>query len=283
MTLALAATCALLLGAVDYLSGVTLRRDGRHEAALSYTALGSLVGLVLVLASWPLARPEHVARADVLWAVAAGVSIGMALPLLMVAMARGPMAIVAPVIGLVSLAVPAVAGPILGDVLTGWDVVGLLLALPAAGLVATLPESDATEGAASAAVALSLLAGTLLGSAAIFFGRTGQESGIGPAVVAQMTATLLLLVSVVVTGRMVRLRRSGVVPAVAMGVLNVLAVLSSVLAFQRGPVSVVAAIIGMGPGVTVVLAWLVAHERIGRRQMMGFALGSVAVVLFAVG
>jgi drug/metabolite transporter (DMT)-like permease len=283
MTIGLAATCALLLGVVDYLSGVTLRRDGRHDAALSYAALASIVGLLVVVASWPLARPEHMTRADVIWAIAAGVSIGSALPLLMVAMARGPIAVVAPVIGLMSLAVPAIAGPLLGDVLTRWDVVGVLLALPAAALVATLPESDVSDGAVSAAVVLAMIVGALLGSAAVFFGRTGEESGIGPAVVAQVTTALFVLVSGVITGRLVRLRRSGITAAVAMGILNVLAVLSSVLAFQRGPVSVVAAIIGMAPGVTVVLAWFVVHERIGRRQILGFALGAVAVVLFAIG
>jgi drug/metabolite transporter (DMT)-like permease len=283
MTFALAATCALLLGVVDYLAGVTLRHDGRHEAALSYTALASAVGLLVVLAILPLVLPEHVARADIMWAIAAGLSIGIALPLLMLAMARGPIAIVAPVIGLMSLAVPAIAGPMLGDMLTRWDVIGVLLALPAAALVATVSESDRSGGAVPSTVALATLVGGLLGAAAVFFGRTGEESGIGPAVVAQVTATVLLVVSGVVSGRLVRLRRSGVTPAVAMGVLNVLAVLSSVLAFQRGPVSVVAAIIGMAPGVTVVLAWLVVHERIGRRQLIGFGLGAVAVVLFAMG
>ncbi|MGA9594658.1 MAG: hypothetical protein WBV06_00760, partial [Acidimicrobiia bacterium] len=173
MTFALAATCALLLGVVDYLAGVTLRHDGRHEAALSYTALASAVGLLVVLAILPLVLPEHVARADIMWAIAAGLSIGIALPLLMLAMARGPIAIVAPVIGLMSLAVPAIAGPMLGDMLTRWDVIGVLLALPAAALVATVSESDRSGGAVPSTVALATLVGGLLGAAAVFFGRTG--------------------------------------------------------------------------------------------------------------
>lgn len=283
MALTLAVGCALLVGVADFLAGVTLRRDGRHSAALAYTAAGSTVGVVIVVAALPLARPEHLAGADVAWAMAAGGCLGVALPLLMLGMARGPIAIVAPVIGLMSLAVPAAAGPLLGDRLSSFDVGGLILALPAAALVATPVDGPRGGPDVLPAVALATLVGGLLGAAAVFFGQTNEASGIGPAVVAQVTATALLLAVGALSGRLVRLRRAAVGPAVAVGALSVLAAASSVLAFQRGPVAVVAAVIGMAPGITVGLAWLVSHERIGRLQAVGFTLGAVAVVLFALG
>lgn len=283
MALSLAVACALLVGVADYLAGVTLRRDGRHAAALAYTAMGSAVGVVILAAALPLARPEHLAGADVAWAIGAGACFGIALPLLMLGMARGPIAIVAPVIGLMSLAVPAVVGPLLGDNLTGFDIVGLILALPAAAMVASPPDGRRGGPDVLPAVALATLVGGLLGAAAICFGQTSEASGIGPAVVAQVTATVLLLVVGALSGRLMRLRGPAVRPAVAVGVLSVLAAASSVLAFQRGPVAVVAAVIGMAPAVTVGLAWLVTHERIGPLQGIGFTLGATAVVLFALG
>ena len=88
---------AVALGVADYLAGATLRSDGRQQAALTYTAVATGVGALVALLAVPIARPEAFTAPDVLWAMAAGVAIGIALPLLMVGMARGPMAIVAPV------------------------------------------------------------------------------------------------------------------------------------------------------------------------------------------
>ena len=282
MAVTLAVLCAVLLGVADYLAGVTLRVDGRQQAALTYTALGLAAGIVVAFGAWPLVRPEQVGQSDILWAIAAGFSLGLALPLLMIAMARGPIAIVAPVLGLVSLIVPAFVGPILGDHLARLDVIGLLLALPAAALVASVPGGRRESGVLPA-VALATLVGALLGMVAVCFGQTGEASGIAPAIVAEVTASLLLALAAGATGRLVRLRRRAVVPALGVGILTVLSILSSVLAYQRGPVAVVAAVIGMAPGVTVMLAWLVARERIGRWQAIGFGLGTVAVMLFAFG
>ncbi len=283
MVLTLAITSAVSLGVADYLAGVTLRRDGRTDAALSYTTIASMLGSVFVLAALPLAPPEAFGRADLGWAIAAGIAFGVALPLLMVGMARGPIALVAPVFGLVSLAVPAIVGPLLGDELSQAEFFGLLLAFPAAGLVAITPHRTEDAMPVGQALLLASAVGALLGAAAVFFGRTATDSGIGPAVVAQITATALLFGTGIVSGRLLRPRRQGLGPAAGVGTLSALAVLLSVLAYQRGPVAIVAAVIGLAPGPAVLLAWLLISERINRLQLLGFAFGVAAVVLFAVG
>ncbi|MEA2003047.1 MAG: DMT family transporter [Actinomycetota bacterium] len=283
MVLSLAIASALALGVADYLGGVTLRRDGRDQVALTYAAVGALIGVVVVIASVPIAPPDNFASSDVLWSVAAGVSFGLALPLLMIGMARGPIAVVAPVLGLVSLAVPAIVGPILGDQLSGLEVIGLLLALPATVMVAASPQASSTGLPIPRALLLATVTGALLGSAAVFFGQTSQDSGVGPAVVAQVIATVLIFGMAATTGRLVRPTRFALRPALLVGVLSGLAVLLSVLAYQRGPVAIVAAVIGLAPGPTIVLAWLLVDERISRTQAAGFVLGVAAVVLFAFG
>ena len=271
------------LGVADFVAGATVRRDSRPNAAMVYTAIAAGTGAIVALLTLPIARPEVFATADVFWAMGAGVSIGIALPLLMVGMGRGPMAIVAPVIGLTSLAVPAIVGPLLGDVLSGLEVAGLLLAFPATALVAMSPHRSDHALPVPRALAIAALSGSLLGTSAVFYGRTATESGIGPGVVSQVTATLLLLGIGLVSRRLIRPTRSALPLAVWVGVLSGFATLTSVLAYQRGPVSIVAAIIGLAPGPAVVLAWLVANERIGRLQIIGFAVGVLAVILFAIG
>ena len=283
MVLSFAIASAISLGIADYLAGVTLRRDGRTNSVITYTLISSLLGVAVVVAAIPLARPEEFTGADFGWAVAAGLVVGLAMPLLMIGMGRGPIAVVAPVLALASMAVPAIVGPLVGDDLSRLELGGLLVAFPAAALVAT--SSHTSEGGFSSmhAVAIGALAGALLGCAGIFFGQTSPDSGIAPGVVSQATATLLLLAIALSSRRLVRPKRDALIPDVAVGVLTALAVLLSVLAYQLGPVAVVAAVIALAPGPTILLAWLVAKEKIGHLQLVGFTLGAVSVVLFALG
>ena len=71
MVLGLAIASAVSLGVADYLAGVTLRRDGRTHSALTYTLLSSLVGVFVVVAAIPLARPGEFTALDAGWGVAA--------------------------------------------------------------------------------------------------------------------------------------------------------------------------------------------------------------------
>lgn len=283
MVLSLAIASALSLGVADYLAGATLRRDGRTESALVYTAIGAVFGAFLVFVALPLAPPDGFTRADLLWSIAAGLALGMALPLLMIGMARGPMSVVAPVLGLVSLAVPAIAGPLLGDRLSASEVAGLLLAFPAAGLVSLSDTESAHAAPIPPAIAFAAAAGMLFGSSAVFFGQTSTGSGIAPGVIAQSTAAILLLSAIIVMRKIMRPRREAVLPAISVGVLTALAVFLSVLAYQRGPVAIVAAVIGLAPGPTVLMARLLAGEKVAWIQMVGLGLGAAAVILFAAG
>lgn len=283
MVLGLAIASALSLGIADYLAGATLRRDGRFDTALVYTTIGAVFGAVVVLATLPFAPPEEFTRSDLAWSVAAGIAVGGAMPLLMVGMARGPMAVVAPVVGLVSLGVPAIIGPIVGDQLSGLEITGLLIAFPAAGLVSLSNHEPEGSVSISQAVLIAVAAGALFGSSAVFFGQTSTASGIAPGVAAQLTTTVLLLSVTVVSGRMVRPKTEAVWLAAGVGVLTAIAVFLSVLAFQRGPVAVVSAVIGLAPGPAVLLARFLVHEEIRRVQLIGFLLGVGAVMLFALG
>jgi drug/metabolite transporter (DMT)-like permease len=53
------------------------------------------------------------------------------------------------------------------------------------------------------------------------------------------------------------------------------------LAVRRGLISLVAPVASLYPAMTVVLARLVLHERIGRQRLAGLALGLVGLALIA--
>lgn len=283
MVLALAIASSLSLGIADYTAGVALRRDGRDHAALTYTTAAFAVGLVVVLVALPAAPIEVFTNRDIGWSIGAGAAFGLSLPLLMIGMGRGPITVVAPVLGLTSLAVPAIAGPLLGDSLSAMEITGLLITFPAAAMIASAPHSSKNALSTTQAVLLAVVAGGLLGSSAVFFGRTSTESGIGPGVVAQLTGFLLLAAIGAATRTLVKPQRRALEAGAVVGLLSGVSVVMSVLAYQRGSVAIVAAVIGLAPGSTVLLAWLLLKERITIIQAGGFFLGVAAVILFAVG
>ena len=66
-----------------------------------------------------------------------------------------------------------------------------------------------------------------------------------------------------------------------MGLIDIGAVISIVIAFQRGNVAVVAAMLGFAPVTTMTLAWRVYNESVRRWQWVGAAMAAAAIILFA--
>ena len=56
-----------------------------------------------------------------------------------------------------------------------------------------------------------------------------------------------------------------------------------VVAVRRELAVVVAPVASLAPGMTVVLAWRVLHERIGRSQLVGLGVAGLGLVLIASG
>jgi drug/metabolite transporter (DMT)-like permease len=71
--------------------------------------------------------------------------------------------------------------------------------------------------------------------------------------------------------------------ALGAGGLDVLATTLLLVALRRGLAVVVAPVASLAPGMTVVLAWRVQRERIGRAQAVGLGLAGVGLVLIAAG
>ena len=76
-----------------------------------------------------------------------------------------------------------------------------------------------------------------------------------------------------------RVSIGGVVP----GVLGTIATLLFLLATQTGLLTVAAVVTSLYPALTVLLAALVLHERIGRTQGVGLGLALACVALVAAG
>ena len=282
MPIFLAGLASSLLGCADYFAGMGSRRTAHRGAALSIAWMASAVGVVVAGAYLLLFPAEAFTRADLMWSLAAGVFGAGARPLLYMSMERGPVVVASPTIGVLSLVVPAVIGPLTGSPLGALETLGVLIAVPAVVLIVAegrLPSPRAVTG--SPVFAIAAAAGGLIGLMAVCLGRIAPEAEASPALVIQLLSLLLIPLIAVRFGGMAPgnadLRRF----ALLVGVIDIIAIIASTIAFQRGNVAVIAAIMGFAPAVTIALAWRIDGEHVRGWQWLGAALAAVSILLFA--
>ncbi len=273
---------AALLGIGDFFGGVGGRRVDHPGAVVSIAWVASCVGTTVAGLFVLVFRPADFGRTDFYWTLVATLFAATARPLLYLAMERGPMAVVAPVFSLVSLAVPAVVGPLTGDALGGAELVGVVLAIPAVLLIVSdgrLPTSRTLWS--GEALALGCIVGGLLGCLSLAFAQISPDAGAMPAFLTQLGAVAIIPLFSRPIRPMASLSRDVRRFGVLVGLIDIGAVISIVIAFQRGNVAVVAAVLGFAPATTMALAWRVYGEAVRRWQWVGAALGAVAIILFS--
>ncbi len=279
LPLVLAAASAALYGTGDFLGGLATRR----ATALGASLFSQALGLVLLAVALPLV-PGAPRGADLAWGAASGVAGGTGVLLLYHSLARYTVSTAAPLISLLSLAVPVGVGLALGDRPGPLAIAGIAAGALAVVLVSR-GEDDAHSGRAPLrGVPPAVLAcGLLIGLFLVALGRVQSGAGLLPLVLGRVTgiATFLLMAAIG--------RASLVPPASAWrpiagaGVADVSANLLYVAAAQSGPLSLVATIVSLAPAATVVLAQAVLHERLTVAQKAGVALALGAVVMLARG
>jgi len=284
LSVLLAGLAATLLGVGDFFGGLGGRRSEHPGASVSIAWVASVVGAVLAGVFVLVVPPDQFGRTDLLWSLVATVFVSFARPLLYLGIERGPIVVFAPVLSIVSLVVPAVVGPLTGQSLRGLDLLGVVIAFPAVLLIVSGGELSLTALANSRpALVLGVITGALIGGASLCFAQIDPGAGAMPAFVTQLGAVLLIPVITWPIRPMAPIDRVVGKFGVVVGAIDIVAIIASVIAFQRGNVAVVAAIMGFAPAITIALAWRVFHERVRGWQWVGAALASFAVLLFAVG
>ena len=265
---------ALSFGAGDFAGAVASRRAG----ALVVVAGAHGVGLLALLAAALIVRPPFPGGEGVALGLLAGVAGMVGLAALYRGMSLGSMGLVTALSGSGSLAIPLVAGAVLGHQVGPLQLIGVACAAGAA---------VAASGASRSEVGrFSLI---LAGAAAVSFGAwyvlidLAADAG-DPlwALVLSRTASAGLA-SAVVFGRR---RDSGSIPwriVAAAGVFDVGGNALYVVARDAMPVGLAAALSGLYPIVTMLLARYVLGEHLPRLGQLGVLLALVGVVLISIG
>lgn len=279
MAILLALATAAVYGTADFLGGLA----SRQVRALLVVGWSQLAGWVLVVAL-SLVVGGTATYADLGWGAAAGVVGTAGLSVFYRALAEGSMSVVAPVTAVCAAAVPVVAGLAGGDAVSASALVGVALALPAVGLVATERGSGARPRVAGS-LASALLAGTAFGAMFVLLHRTSPDSGLWPLVGSRGASALLvgalLLVRPALRRPTLLVPRPALPLVLGAGLADMSANVLYLFAVRQGELSLVGLLSSLYPVSTVVLAAVVLRERLSRLQLAGVGGCAVAVALIA--
>jgi len=279
MAIALALGAALAYGSADFVGGLAARRTSPI-----LTAFGAqLTGLVVLLVALPLLGPSTPTGRDLVFGAVAGIFGGGGVVILYRALAAGPMSVVAPTTALAASAVPILAGVLLGERPGGLAVVGIAVSLVAVVLITRERASEHHVPAGRNVIGLALGGGAIFGLFFVFLHQTGDSAGLWPLLAARLTSVPLLAVLIarevgVRSFEVPRLSR----PVMVSGALDMGANICYLLALRHGMLSVVAAVTGLYPASTILLAQSHLRERLHVPQLVGLGVAACAAVLIAI-
>jgi drug/metabolite transporter (DMT)-like permease len=275
----LALASAALYGAADFLGGLASRRASTIAIVLVSQAAG-LVPLTLLL----FVLPGTPSGQDFVWGAIAGLAGSVGVALLYRALAIGTMSIVAPTTAVCAVMLPVLVEALRGERLPPVTQGGIGLAVVAIVLVSQ-QDSPESAGAGSTrrvfppGIGLAFVSGVAIGLFFLALARTSATAGLWP-LFASRGLSMVIFGAIAAAGSQgLRLDSKVLKIAVACGVVDMLANALYLLASRGGPLSVVVTLASLYPASTVVLARVVADERLSRRQGIGVACALAAVVV----
>ena len=274
MGILLALAAALLYGGSDFGGGLASRRLG----SLRVSVVGSAAATVLTWATLILVGGPGPSLRAVAWGLASGLAGGAGTLVLYRGLARGQMSVVGPLSAVGAAVVPVAAGVALGERPSLLSVAGVLVALPAIVLVAA---SGSVRGKLGAGLLDGLAAGLAFGILFIGLAQAGRNAGLWPVASEQTGALLITLALAVKTREPLRipLRAAGL-PVLA-GASGMAATLAYFYATHFSMLAIAAVLVSLYPGVTVLLARTVLHERFTPAQRAGLGLCALAIAAIA--
>jgi drug/metabolite transporter (DMT)-like permease len=274
MGILLGLAAALLYGGSDFGGGLASRRFGSLRVAI----IGSAAATVLAWGALIVVGGPGPSVRAVAWGLASGLAGGAGTLVLYRGLARGQMSVVGPLSAVGAAVVPVAAGVALGERPSLLAIGGVLIALPAIVLVAA---SGSVRGKLGAGLFDGLAAGLAFGVLFIGLAQAGRNAGLWP-VASEQTGTLLITLVVAVKSRQplrIPVRALGL--PLLVGASGMAATLAYFYATHFSMLAIAAILVSLYPGVTVLLARTLLHERFTPAQRAGLGLCILAVAAIA--
>lgn len=264
---------ALSWGTGDFCGGVATQRSPGYSVVMVAEFVGAvlLIGLALITREpWPNSQ-------SLLIALIAGLAGVVGLGALYQGLAIGKMGVVAPLSAIVGGAVPIIVALFI----EGWpsvtQIAGFGLALVAVWLLAGTGEFKANRRE----IMLALIAGLGFGFYFVLIAQASTEYVFWPLSIARTAAGIAFLLFILITRHPVLPSRDALGLSSLAGIADAGGNLFFAFAAQSGRLDVAAVVASLYPGMTVILARFVLHERLTKLQTIGIVTALIAVVLIA--
>jgi uncharacterized membrane protein len=264
---------AITWGTADFNGGIASKRSNPYGVVVVAHSLS--LGLLIVLIA--LSGESIPSLEELLWGGASGIGGGIGLLLLYRALAEGRMSVAAPVSAVVASGLSVLVGAMLDGIPGPWMLAGLILALIAVWFTSreegTVIHINELRQPVAAGICFALFF--------ICFERASQTSLLWPLIAVRVVSISSLLGYVIFTRQSWFPNRNSFVPVVLSGVLDTAGNALYALSARSGRLDVAAVISSLYPGVTVLLAWLLLREWIGRMQTFGILLALAAIIILS--
>ena len=275
MAILLAGLTSILYGIFDFTGGMATRRASVFAVVfwsnLTGLALSGLVGL-----TYHLVFGSAVALSDLGWGAVSGLAAVAGVVVYYEGLAKGQMAVVAPVSAITVSLIPFLFGFLTGERYPLLPWIGVALAAPAMWLtVATKTRGDRPGKAIyglGAGLGFSLI---LIGLA-----QVSSEAGMWPLIPFKCASVAAAGIMAAVREIPLGLPPKNLLLAFAAGG-SILANLTYLLAVRIGPLGLVAVASSLYPAVVVVMAFLVYREKPAPQRIVGLLLSLLALSLIA--
>jgi drug/metabolite transporter (DMT)-like permease len=272
---------AAVYGASDFLGGLA----ARQISAVKVTAINAVAGLALLLLG-SIFVPSQWSIPALVTGLVGGLAGAACLVLLYACLAIGPMSILAPIIALISAAIPIAVGFFRGERLSAAGNLGLLVGAIAIVLICLVPGEGRVRPSVTA-VLMACGSGISVGLYLVIIDLSPSDSGGAPLLVT--FAVTAVVMGAILFGQRIarrglkppRATRQTIVFAVLCGLTDAVAASLFLIALRVGDLSVVSVLSALAPAGTIVLAALFLKERIAKVQWAGLAIALVAAALLA--
>ena len=273
MAFALAGLTALIYGSCHFAGGTATRR----APVLAVTFWANLIGLgIAALAS--IVHHQVIGASmtltDVAWGALTGVAGIVGGVIQFQGLAKGQMAVVAPVSAVTQAVVPFLFAVVTGEQHGAMAWLGVSVAIPALWLTVHRRKDQDRPGKAL----YGLAAGLALSVWFIAIAQTSPQAGLWPILTLRSTGLLLLGILLLARRELPTLPPNARPLALASGAYT-LANVTYLAAVHIGPFGLVTLAASFYPAVTVLLALVVAKEKVSPQRMAGLALSVAALAL----
>ena len=282
VSILLAVAASVSWGFSDFLGGLTSRR----LSLLSVLLISQSVGLVMVVPAVLMSDQAPVDGPARLSAIGGSLAGLVGIAALYRAIAIGVVSIAAP-ISATGAVIPVAVGALRGETTSGWQEIGMVLAILGVVLAAWTAgdpmHTSATSHQGRAGTGFALLAAAGFGGFFVLLHDASTYSVVWATFVQRLTSVSVLLVASLIVRPSLAVGWRRTPQLLTIGVLDQGANLLYGFASTVGLVSLAAVLASLFPVVTVVLARAILHERLSRTQQTGVACALAGVALIAGG